>query len=66
MLLLSTLARQARVAVLITDTDAAALLRADPILYLRDGKLIDPEPMSDRGKVYHFPSVRSRRAAADA
>jgi putative ABC transport system ATP-binding protein len=66
MVLLSALARQARVAVLITDSDAETLLRADPILYLRDGKLIDPEPMSERGKVYRFPSVGSRRAAADA
>jgi ABC-type lipoprotein export system ATPase subunit len=66
MLLLSTLARQARVAVLVTGSDAAALLRADPILYLRDGKLIDPEPTSERGKVYRFPSVEPRRIAADA
>ncbi len=66
MLLLATLARQARVAVLVTGSDAAALLRADPILYLRDGKLIDPEPMSERGKVYQFPLAGSRRVAADA
>lgn len=66
MVLLLALARQARVAVLITDSDAETLLRADPILYLRDGKLIDPEPMSELGKVYRFPRVGSRRAAADA
>ena len=66
MVLLSALARQARVAVLITDSDAEALLRADPILYLRDGKLVDPEPISERGKVYQFPSAGSRRVAADA
>jgi len=66
MVLLSSLARQARVAVLITDSNAEALLLADPILYLRDGKLINPEPMSERGRVYRFPSVRPRHAAADA
>jgi putative ABC transport system ATP-binding protein len=66
MMLLSSLAREARVAVLITASDAQTLLRAEPILYLRDGKLIDPEPMSERGKVYRFPSAGSRRAAADA
>jgi putative ABC transport system ATP-binding protein len=66
MALLAELAHRAKVAVLITDSDAEALLRADPILYLRDGKLVDPEPMSDLGKVYPFPSVGSRRAAADA
>ncbi len=66
MALLSALARKAHVAVLITDSDAEALLRADPILYLRDGKLIDPEPMSERGKIYRFPSAGSPRVAADA
>jgi putative ABC transport system ATP-binding protein len=66
MVLLSVLARQARVAVLIADSNAETLLRTDPILYLRDGKLVDPEPISERGKVYCFPSVGSRRAAVDA
>jgi putative ABC transport system ATP-binding protein len=66
MVLLSSLAREARVAVLVTASDAQALLRADPILYLRDGRLINPEPMSERGKVYNFPQPGSRRVAADA
>lgn len=66
MALLSELARKARVAVLITASDAQTLLRAEPLHYLRDGKLIDPEPMSERGKVYRFPPAGSRRAAADA
>jgi ABC-type lipoprotein export system ATPase subunit len=66
MALLSSLAREAKVAVLITDSDAQALLRADPLLYLRDGKLVDSEPMSERGRVYRFPPARSRRAALDA
>jgi putative ABC transport system ATP-binding protein len=65
MVLLSSLAREARVAVLITDSDAQTLLRANPILYLRDGKLIDAEPLSERGKVYRLPSIK-RRAASDA
>ncbi|MGH2912547.1 MAG: ATP-binding cassette domain-containing protein, partial [Solirubrobacteraceae bacterium] len=34
MVLLASLAREAKVAVLITDSDAQALIRADPILYL--------------------------------
>lgn len=66
MALLSALARDARVAVLVTASDAAALPCADPILYLRDGKLITPAPMSERGRVYRFPPVGSRRTAADA
>jgi putative ABC transport system ATP-binding protein len=66
MVLLSALARQARVAVLITASDAQALLRADPVLYLRDGKLVGSEGAQERGKVYSFPPVRSRQAASDA
>jgi|HubBroStandDraft_2_1064218.scaffolds.fasta_scaffold02668_8 putative ABC transport system ATP-binding protein len=66
MVLLASLAREAKVAVLITDGSAEALLRADPIFYLRDGKLVNPEPTSERGRVYPFPLGGSRRAAADA
>jgi ABC-type lipoprotein export system ATPase subunit len=66
MRLLSSLAREAKVAVLITDSDAKELLGADPILYLCDGKLINPEPAADRGTLYRFPPTRSRRAALDA
>jgi ABC-type lipoprotein export system ATPase subunit len=66
MVLLTSLAREAKVAVLITDSDAEALLRADPILYLCDGKLVGTEPTSDRGRLLRFPTGRSRRAAADA
>ncbi len=65
MVLLASLAHEAKVAVLITDSDAEALLRADEVLYLNEGRLVDPEPISERGKVYRFPA-RSRRAAADA
>jgi ABC-type lipoprotein export system ATPase subunit len=66
MTLLATLAREAKVAVLIADSDAEALLRAEPVLYLRDGKLVNPEPMGERGRVYPFPAVGSRAAALDA
>jgi ABC-type lipoprotein export system ATPase subunit len=66
MVLLSSLAREAKVAVLLTDSDAEALLRADPILYLADGKLVNPEPTSEPGKIFRFPAGGSRRTAADA
>jgi ABC-type lipoprotein export system ATPase subunit len=66
MTLLAALAREAKVAVLIADSDAEALLRAEPLLYLRDGKLINPESASGRGKVYRFPAAGSRAAALDA
>jgi putative ABC transport system ATP-binding protein len=66
MALLASLAKEARVAVLVTDSNAKALVQANPLRYLRDGKLIDPEPISNRAKVYHFPAGGLRRAAADA
>jgi putative ABC transport system ATP-binding protein len=74
MMLLSSLAREARVAVLIADSDAEALLRADPILYLNAGRLAGASGGGDGGtgdgrlagsapgRVYPFPQ-RSRRAA---
>ena len=64
--LLASLAYEAKVAVLITDADAQALLRADPLLYLCDGKLVNGERMSEMGQLVPFPSARSRRAAANA
>jgi putative ABC transport system ATP-binding protein len=66
MLLLAELARKARVAVLIAERDAEALVGADPIIYLRDGRLIDPESLGEAGRVYQFPPRGSQRAAADA
>jgi ABC-type lipoprotein export system ATPase subunit len=63
MVLLGSLAREAKVAVLVTDVDAEALIRAEPILYLRDGKLVNPEPSAERGRLYSFPAPRARRAA---
>jgi ABC-type lipoprotein export system ATPase subunit len=65
MVLLCSLAREARVAVLITAGDGEALIRADPILYLCDGRLVDPQAAEPGGRLYRFPG-RSRRAAADA
>jgi putative ABC transport system ATP-binding protein len=66
MALLASLAHEAKVSVLITDTDAQSLLRADPLFYLCDGKLINGEPLSEMGQVLRFPPARSRRAAANA
>jgi ABC-type lipoprotein export system ATPase subunit len=65
MALLSSLAREARVAVLIADTDAETLIRADPIHYMSEGRLVGRSPAGEGGNVYRFPG-RSRRAAADA
>jgi ABC-type lipoprotein export system ATPase subunit len=65
MALLYSLAREARVAVLIAAGDAEALIKADPILYLRDGRLVDPGAAGQGGRLYRFPG-RPRRAAADA
>lgn len=66
MVLLATLASEAKVAVLVADTGASEMLRADPILYLRDGKLISADPVEPSGKLYRLPAATSRRFAADA
>jgi len=65
MVLLSSLAREARVAVLITAGDGEALIRAEEILYLYNGRLVNPQDAGAGGRLYRFPG-RSRRAAADA
>jgi len=64
MVLLASLARLG-VAVLVTDSDATALIRADPILYLNGGRLVNTPTPAKRANVYEFPG-RSRQAAADA
>jgi hypothetical protein len=66
MTLLAMLARDAKVGVLIAESDAETLLRAQPVLYLRDGKLVNPETMAEGGRVYRFPAPQARRAALDA
>lgn len=66
MTLLALLALEAKVAVLVADTGAGEMLRADPILYLRDGKLINADPVDQTGKLYTLPTTMSRRVAADA
>jgi putative ABC transport system ATP-binding protein len=63
MVLLQALAHEAKVAVLIADTNANALTRADSVLYLNEGRLGVAD--TGDGKIYHFPD-RSRGAAADA
>jgi ABC-type lipoprotein export system ATPase subunit len=64
MVLLSSLAREARVGVLIADSDAEALIRANPVLYLAAGRLVETPPAAG-GRVYRLPE-RPRAAAADA
>jgi putative ABC transport system ATP-binding protein len=63
MALLCTLAREARVGVLIAAADAEALVGADPILYLREGRMLAGAPGD--ATIYQFPD-RPRVAAADA
>jgi putative ABC transport system ATP-binding protein len=64
--LLSLLAREAKVAVLATSSDAESFVRADQLLYLRGGTLLTTEPSGSQGQLYSFPPVLSRRTAADA
>lgn len=62
--LLASLARDAKVAVLIADSDAETLIGADPILYMNAGRLTGAAD-GQGGTIYRFPQ-RSRLAAADA
>jgi energy-coupling factor transporter ATP-binding protein EcfA2 len=66
MALLASLAQEAKVAVLVADTGAGDILRADPVLYLRDGKLLGVDTTDQEGKLYKLPTAASRRSAADA
>jgi putative ABC transport system ATP-binding protein len=65
MVLLQALAHEAKVAVLVTDSEATALIRAKPVLYLEGGRLVNAPIPAKEGNVYEFPG-RSRQAAADA
>jgi hypothetical protein len=65
MVLLTSLAREAKVAVLLTDTDPGALIGADSVMYLCDGSLVKAQPTGERGQLYRFPG-RSGQFAADA
>lgn len=62
MALLRRLARDARTAVLIADGEAAALIGADPLLYLNDGRIVGEQDVDGGGEVIELP----RRRAADA
>ena len=66
MALLASLASDAKVAVLVADTGASEILRADPVFYMRDGKLIGADPVDQTGKLYTLPAPTSHRSAADA
>jgi ABC-type lipoprotein export system ATPase subunit len=66
MRLLRSLSREAKVAILLTDTGAGAMLGADSILYLRDGRLTGDETPAKAGEVVWLPDVASRRSAIDA
>jgi putative ABC transport system ATP-binding protein len=66
MLLLKSMAREARVAVLVTDSGAGAMLGADSIRYLSDGKLAGEDAAASMGEVVWLPGVSPRQPAADA
>jgi len=52
--------------VLVADSDADALVGADEIRYLHDGRLFNPAETQELGQLYRLPSVGSRRPAAAA
>jgi putative ABC transport system ATP-binding protein len=63
MALLASLAREANVALLLTDSNAEVLGRCDRVLYLNEGKLLGSEPEPGHGRVYQFPPSAARSAA---
>jgi putative ABC transport system ATP-binding protein len=65
MALLASLARDAKVAIVVTDSNAEALTRCEPLLYLNEGKLLNSEAARAPGRVYQFP-VPPAQSAADA
>ena len=65
MALIAALARDAQVAVLVTDSNAEALTHCSRIVYLSNGKLLDSAPAPGLGRVYPFP-MPSARSVADA
>jgi putative ABC transport system ATP-binding protein len=65
MVLLCSLAHDARVAVLVTDSNSETLVGVDSVHYLRGGRFVNPAATAHPGKIYQFPG-RSRLAAADA
>jgi putative ABC transport system ATP-binding protein len=60
-LLLATLAREAKLAILIADSGAGAVLGADPIFYLRDGRLLGADPRMRLGETVHHSSAARGR-----
>jgi len=66
MALLCSVARKAGAAVLVADSDADALVGADEIRYLHDGRLFNPAETQELGQLYRLPSAASRRPAAAA
>jgi putative ABC transport system ATP-binding protein len=63
--LLASLAEDAKVGVLVTDSNADALLRCDPVLYLNEGKFANAALPAQVGRLYPFPA-RPAQSAADA
>jgi putative ABC transport system ATP-binding protein len=65
MALLASLAEDAKVAVVATDSNADPLIRCDPVLYLNEGKFANSTPPEQFGRLYSLPA-RSAQSAADA
>jgi putative ABC transport system ATP-binding protein len=62
--LLRSVARRAGTAVLLADSDADALVGADEILCLLDGRLVNDAETRELARLYRLPSAASRPAAA--
>jgi ABC-type lipoprotein export system ATPase subunit len=62
--LLGSVARKAGTAVLLADSDADALLGADEVLCLLDGRLANDSETRELARLYRLPNAASRPAAA--
>jgi putative ABC transport system ATP-binding protein len=66
MALFGALAHDAKVAVLITNPTARAMVGADPIVHISDGRLAGADAATEQAQVYQLSAATSRRSAADA
>lgn len=61
---LRSVAQDKKMAILATDTDATALFRASPILYLEDGQLVTQKSRDDLGEVIDLPVDNPKKATS--
>lgn len=66
MRLLSSLAKDAKIAVVVTGAQAVSLPQVDTLLYMSGGRLVNERPLAALGEVVRLPVPRASTLAADA